>query len=329
MAGPVKLGALALLIMLPGCPTGRDRPDEPRMISIKAGTYTLGADQLQCADPNKATKAYEYCDLGSGSDKLLWIDRLSFAPRVKATVEAFSIDQHEVTNLHYLACVEDEACTEPAFTDIGNKDYYGEAAYEDHPVVWITRAQAEAYCPYVGKRLPNEAEWEIAARSGGGKRFPWGEDFVGCGLAPFDSSEAKCPKLPRSKDQWGGSRGDTTGTDSNQIHHLGSNVAEWVSGRWNKYAYCKDTTSGYDDACKLQGEQCSECMADSTNCALSCDKVLAICSAGTLDPGSTKGSGDIVRGGSFARTQCDQRVFARRMGYKDSAAKDVGFRCVK
>jgi hypothetical protein len=46
------------------------------------------------------------------------------------------------------------------------------------------------------------------------------------GLAPYNSTESKCPKLPRSKDQWGGSNGDTTGSDSDQIHHLGSNVAE-------------------------------------------------------------------------------------------------------
>lgn len=299
------------------------------MISINAGTYTLGADGLQCADPSKATKAYEYCDRGSGSDKLLWIDRLSFAPRAKVTLEAFSIDQYEVTNLHYLACVEDEGCTEPAYTTIDDEDYYDGADYEDHPVVWVTRAQAEAYCKHMGKRLPNEAEWEVAARSGGGKRFPWGDDFLGCGLAPYKSPESKCPKLPRSKDQWGGSLGDTTGTDSDQIHHLGSNVAEWVSGVWNKFAYCKNATSGYSDSCKLQGAQCAECVADPGGCALSCDGTLAICSAGTLDPGSNTGSGEIVRGGSFLRSQCDQRVFSRSKGPTAGSARDIGFRCVK
>ncbi len=36
----------------------------------------------------------------------------------------------------------------------------------DHPVVLVTRADAEAFCAHVGGRLPTEAEWESAARLG-------------------------------------------------------------------------------------------------------------------------------------------------------------------
>jgi len=47
----------------------------------------------------------------------------------------------------------------------------------NHPVTQISGTDAEAYCKWLGARLPKLDEWEVAARAGAETPYPWGSKF--------------------------------------------------------------------------------------------------------------------------------------------------------
>ncbi|MBK8258955.1 MAG: SUMF1/EgtB/PvdO family nonheme iron enzyme [Polyangiaceae bacterium] len=118
-------------------------------------------------------------------------------PAHKVTLNPYCIDAYEVTVEAYKACSDKGECKRPqpvpdypkldsvteadhektknALTEMCN---FGKPGREKHPINCVTWPMADEYCRVSQKRLPTEAEWELAARSRDGRKFPWGDDPV-------------------------------------------------------------------------------------------------------------------------------------------------------
>jgi len=155
-------------------------------------------------------------------------------PARNMNVDAFFIDETEVTVEAYAVCVAGGGCTAPG---TGATCNWGVPGREDHPVNCVSWFDAENYCGWVDsgtKRLPTEAEWEKAARGTDARTHPWG-----------DEPEPSCSLVVMHDAAAGGSGcgiGSTWPVGSKPLGEspygsldMAGNVHEWVADWYGDY----------------------------------------------------------------------------------------------
>jgi formylglycine-generating enzyme required for sulfatase activity len=117
------------------------------MVFVPAGTFTMGSNEGQAAE----------------------------GPAHQVRLSNYYVDQHEVTNRQFRIFLRESGYRgQPVGKWLTEKTAREEP--ENLPVVRVNLHDAEAFCQWAGKQLPTEAQWEMAARSTDGRRFPWGDE---------------------------------------------------------------------------------------------------------------------------------------------------------
>ncbi len=146
---------------------------EANRLPIAGGTFWMGAQKKDRQSPGYDPAAFE-----------------NEAPVRLVTVSPFVLGRFPVTVQEFRRFVEagnegylDPRCWQrPGWAWRERGGYTGPGSWSEQlrhpnrPITEVSWYEADAYCRWVGGRLPTEAEWEFAARGEGGRRYPWGDD---------------------------------------------------------------------------------------------------------------------------------------------------------
>jgi len=152
-------------------------------------------------------------------------------PVHRVHVDSFLLAPTQVTNLEYSRFLHATGAPPPPF--------WQDPKFSDprQPVVGVSWYEAARYCEWLSGqsgrrfRLPTEAEWELAARSGlAQKQFPWGDDSP--------------QSLPNYSTRWlsGPEPVAEYAPNAFGLYDIGDNVHEWCSDWYdpNYYAVSPD-----------------------------------------------------------------------------------------
>lgn len=178
----------------------------------------------------------------------------------------------------------------------------------DHPVVQIAYPDALAYAEWAGARLPTEAEWERAARSGHAQRdYAWGDELHPGGAVLANTWQGRFPYENTGANGYHGTApvGSFPANDYGLFDMIG-NVWEWTSSRW---------TPDHREAATARSVAAS---VGTSGCG--------------CGPSSDSAQGRVTKGGSHlcSPDYCKRyRPAARSSQTEDSATTHLGFRIAR
>ena len=188
--------------------------DGAKLVYIPEGEFTMG---------RAADDALAECQKSRSDCQRSWF--ISQDPPHTVYLDAFWIDQTEVTNKQYIACVIAGKCNAPYESDAHTgANYFAPLEFDYYPVLNVDWEAAKAYCEWAGRRLPTEAEWEKAARGTDGRIYPWGNDAPNKDLVNVNYDLTEVGKYQKGKSFYG-------------VYDMAGNVWEWVNDWYDENYY--------------------------------------------------------------------------------------------
>lgn len=184
----------------------------------------------------------------------------------------------------------------------------GIAGLDDHPVVQIALADAEAYAKWAGKALPSEAEWEYAARGGlEAREYAWGDELTPDGQVLANTWQGLFPFASQKAD------GNFRTTPVRRYPPNGHGLYDMIGNVWEW------TRDWYGAPATEPGKAC--CAIDNPRGAMM---------KASFERGQRIGR-KVIKGGSHlcAPNYCQRyRPAARHPQAIDSPTSHIGFRCI-
>ena len=148
-------------------------------------------------------------------------------------IDSFLIDKYPVTNAQFYDFLNNSGY-KPADTTRYLRNWklgMFKQGQDKYPVVYVSYDDMMAYAKWAGKRLPSEAEWQLAAQGTDKRKWPWGDEFHGTYCNNSFGRPTPVDAFPKGQSQYGAS--DMVGNVwqiTNDLYFNGTNYFFTIRG---------------------------------------------------------------------------------------------------
>lgn len=197
--------SVGVLVSLLSC-SRNSSPEIEGMVYIPGEEFIIGSNDV---DVNALAKEF-------GAKQTAYFENEK--PVRTIYLGGFYIDKFETTKEEYKLFIS-KTGRKPPINWVNGTYQTGKGK---HPVINVNWYDADIYCKWMGKRLPEEEEWEKAARGPNGNKYPWGNDFD-IKKGNFTTGDTlPVGNMIEDKSFYG-------------VYDMGGNVMEWTASWYNPY----------------------------------------------------------------------------------------------